>query len=203
MWIEGEICEGTSAPKTLPPAASKMCKRGMRILWGSRKNAAARKILQQEGDPLQRLWWSYSVAFIAGARTIPVYKRHKTVPFRLRGNISQVTMLLNLVTLLRCGQYCRVSKEKWTAFSRTRARWNKGEPHPRRPRGRQSGREKRWDESFQVRAEEPLGTDSHRTISKNSSGCRLLIGHKKCFVLLCPIGEQFLLSSFREFVLDG
>ena len=46
------------------------------------------------------------------------------------------------------------------------------------------------DESFQVKAEEPLGTDSHRTISKNSSGCRLLIGHKKCFVLLCPIGEH-------------
>ena len=75
--------------------------------------------------------------------------------------------------------------------------------HPRRTRGSQSGREKRWDESFQVRAKEPLGTDSHRTISKNSSGCRLLIGHKKCFVLLCPIGEQFLLSSFREFVHDG
>ena len=75
--------------------------------------------------------------------------------------------------------------------------------HPRRPRGSQSGREKRRDESFQVRAEEPLGTDSHRTISKNSSGCRLLIGHKKCFVLLCPIGEQLLLSSFREFVHDG
>ena len=62
---------------------------------------------------------------------------------------------------------------------------------------------KAQDESFQVRAEEPLGTDSHRTISKNSSRCRLLIGHKKCFVLLCPIGEQFLLSSFREFVHDG
>ena len=75
--------------------------------------------------------------------------------------------------------------------------------HPRRPRGSQSGREKRRDESFQVRAKEPLGTDSHRTISKNSSGCRLLIGHKKCFVLLCPIGEQFLLSSFREFVHDS
>ena len=75
--------------------------------------------------------------------------------------------------------------------------------HPRRPRGSQSGREKMRDESFQVRAEEPLGTDSHRTISKNSSGCRLLIGHKKCFVLLCPIGEQFLLSSFREFVHNG
>ena len=38
---------------------------------------------------------------------------------------------------------------------------------------------------------------SHRTILKNSNGCRLLIGHKKCFVLFCPIGEQFLLSSFR------
>ena len=75
--------------------------------------------------------------------------------------------------------------------------------HPRRPRSSQWGGEKRWDESFQVRAKEPLGTDSHRTISKNSSGCRLLIGHKKCFVLLCPIGEKFLLSSFREFVHDG
>ena len=30
-----------------------------------------------------------------------------------------------------------------------------------------------------------------------------LIGHKKCFVLLCPIGEQHLLSSFRGFVHDG
>ena len=47
------------------------------------------------------------------------------------------------------------------------------------------------------------GTDSHRTISKRSSECWLLIGHKKCFVLLCPIDEQFLLSSFREFVHDG
>ena len=69
--------------------------------------------------------------------------------------------------------------------------------HPRRPRGSLSGWEKRQDER------EPLGTDPHRAISKNSSGCRLLIGHKKCFVLLCPIGEQFLLSSFREFVHDG
>ena len=58
-------------------------------------------------------------------------------------------------------------------------------------------------QKFSSRAKEPLGTDSHRTISKNSSRCRLLIGHKKCFVLLCPIGEQFLLSPFREFVHDG
>ena len=40
-------------------------------------------------------------------------------------------------------------------------------------------------------------------LSKRSSECWLLIGHKKCFVLLCPIGEQHLLSSFREFVHDG
>ena len=66
--------------------------------------------------------------------------------------------------------------------------------HPRRPRGSQSGR-KRRGESLQVRAKEPLGTDSHRTISKNSSRCLLLIGHKKCFVLMCRMGEQFLLSS--------
>ena len=37
---------------------------------------------------------------------------------------------------------------------------------PRRPRGSRSSREKRRDESFQVWAKEPLGTDSHRTISK-------------------------------------
>ena len=37
-----------------------------------------------------------------------------------------------------------------------------------------------------------LGTDSHRTISKRSSECWLLIGHNKCFVLFCPIGEQHL-----------
>ena len=68
--------------------------------------------------------------------------------------------------------------------------------HPRRPRGSQSGR-KRRDESLQVRAKEPLGTDSHQTISE------LFLGHKKCFVLLCPISEQFLLSSFHKFVHDG
>ena len=42
--------------------------------------------------------------------------------------------------------------------------------HPRRPRGSQSGREKRWDESFQVRAKEPLGTDSHQTTLDEKNG---------------------------------
>ena len=54
---------------------------------------------------------------------------------------------------------------------------------PRRPRGSQLGREKRRDESFLPRVEDPLGTDSHLTISKRSSECWLLIGHKKCFAL--------------------
>ena len=69
--------------------------------------------------------------------------------------------------------------------------------------GAVSRAEERRDKNFQARAEEPLGTDSQRTISKRSSKCWLLIGHKKCFVLLCPMGEEFLLSSFREFVHDG
>ena len=71
------------------------------------------------------------------------------------------------------------------------------------PSSETQGQSVGWGESFQVRAKEPLGTDSHRTVSKNSSRCRFLIRHKKCFVLLCPIGEQFLLSSFREFLHDG
>ena len=103
-------------------------------------------------------------------------------------------------------QVCTYRKDfsRWL-LQRKRRKGNllSDQDHPRRPRGSQSCREKGRDESFQVRAKEPLGTDSHRTISKNSSGCRLQIGHKKCFVLLCPIGEQFLLSSFREFVHDG
>ena len=48
-----------------------------------------------------------------------------------------------------------------------------------------------------------MGTDSHRTISKRSRECWFLRGHENYFVLLCPIGKQFLLSSFREFVHDG
>ena len=75
-------------------------------------------------------------------------------------------------------------------------------PHPRRPRGSQSGRGKKPEERFQARVEEPLATDSRRAICKRSGECWLLIGHKKCIVLLCPIGEQHLLSSFRAFVHD-
>ena len=48
-----------------------------------------------------------------------------------------------------------------------------------RPRGTQSGGEKRGDGNFQARADEPLGTDSNQTISKRSIACWLLIGTKK------------------------
>ena len=35
----------------------------------------------------------------------------------------------------------------------------------------------------------PLGTDFNQTISKRLSECWLLTGHKKCFVLLCQVGD--------------
>ena len=41
------------------------------------------------------------------------------------------------------------------------------------------------------------------TTSKHSSECWLLVRPTKRFVLLCPIGEQHLLSFFREFVHNG
>ena len=63
--------------------------------------------------------------------------------------------------------------------------------HPRRPRGSQSGWEKRQDESFQAWAKEALGTDSHQTISKNSSGCRLLIGHKNSLYYCAQLANSF------------
>ena len=60
----------------------------------------ARGKMPQNEKSFSKRWWSDSVGFVAGARTIPVHKRHKTVSLRLRGNISQVIMLLILVTLL-------------------------------------------------------------------------------------------------------
>jgi len=68
--------------------------------------------------------------------------------------------------------------ESWRRNKSNRLRFNP--LHPRRHRGSQWGRGKRRSESFQVRTKEPLGIDSRRTICINSSGYRLLIGHKKC-----------------------
>ena len=117
----------------------------------------------------------------------------KRLPFKERSKVGWFT----------CCSFYRVAMRSGFVFFTLGTIWfdvNHRLAHPRRPRGSQSGREKRPDESFQARAEEPLCTDSHRTISKRSSECWLLIGHKKCFLLLCPIGEQFLMSSCREFV---
>ena len=60
--------------------------------------------------------------------------------------------------------------------------------HPRRPRGSQ-GREKGYR----------LSPNYFQKFKRMPAPA----WHKKCFVLLCPIGEQCLLSSFCEFVHDG
>ena len=80
--------------------------------------------------------------------------------------------------------------------------WTKLRPSSE-TQGQSVGSGEKAGRKFLLRAKEPLGTDSQRTISKNSSGCRLLIGHKKCFVLLCPIGEHISISYFRVFLHDG
>ena len=59
-------------------------------------------------------------------------------------------------------------------------------PHPQRPRCSQSGREKRRDESFQARAEEPLGTDSHWTISKRIKRMLALDWAQKMICIIVP-----------------
>ena len=70
--------------------------------------------------------------------------------------------------------------------------------------GQSVGSRERPGRKFSSMGERAPGyTDSHRAISKNSNRCRLLIEHKKCFVLLCPIGQQFLLISFRDFAHQG
>ena len=73
--------------------------------------------------------------------------------------------------------------------------------YPWRPRGSQSGRDKRLNESFQAEAEEPLGTDSHWTISKRSSEFWLLIGHKNalyyCAKSASSIYSRVLLVSYN------
>ena len=67
------------------------------------------------------------------------------------------------------GQYSREKVLGWKgqlkALSEIASKYKFTYFHPRRPRGSQSGWKKRRDERFQARAEEPLGTDSHQTIS--------------------------------------
>ena len=63
--------------------------------------------------------------------------------------------------------------------------------HPRRPRGSQPGRERRRDESFQVRVKEPLGTDSHRTISKIQADAGPWLGTKNALYYCAQSANSF------------
>ena len=108
----------------------------------------------------------------------------KRLPFKLRSKVGWFT----------CCSFCRVAMRSVFAFFTLETisfYVNHRLAHPRRLRGSQSGREKRLDESFQVRAEEPLGTDSHRTISKRSSECWLLIGHKNALYYCAQSANSF------------
>ena len=69
--------------------------------------------------------------------------------------------------------------------------------------GQSVGSGERARRKFSSTGKKAPGYHSHRIISKTLSGCRLLIGHKKCFVLLCPIGEQFLLSTLGNFCFNS
>ena len=51
-------------------------------------------------------------------------------------------------------------------------------------------------ESFQVRAKEPLGIDSHRAISKNSSGCGSWLGTKNALYYCAQSAKNFSLVLF-------
>ena len=65
--------------------------------------------------------------------------------------------------VLKTIEFCQLQKKKMPNLNALALQLT----HPRRPRGGPwSGQQKRLNESFQVRAKEPLGTDSHRTISK-------------------------------------
>ena len=114
MWLEREICKGMSSPNQCTKLLVQT--RDAHSVRLEKKCRSTENLAARGRSPL---WWSYSVGFVAGARTIPVYKRHQTISLRLRENISQITMLLILVTLLMCSQYGRFSKEVWMAFSQT------------------------------------------------------------------------------------
>ena len=135
-----------------------------------------------------RIWANYfSLGNLTGAHncfTRKAHGRNKRCEFRCRNRISYNDLFPSVYSYHTTRENSRCDP-----FSETQRR--------------SIGSREKAGRKFSSTGKELLGTDSYRTISKNSSGCRLLIGHKKCFVLLCPIGEQFLLSSFREFVHDG
>ena len=72
--------------------------------------------------------------------------------------------------------------------------------------GQSVGSEERARRKFQVRAFSPVLETGYRLSPNYFQNFKLMPAPdwaQKCFVLLCPIGEQFLLSSFCESVHDG
>ena len=101
---------------------------------------------------------------------------YKRLPFKKRSKVGWFT----------CCSFCRVAMRSGFVFFALGTIWfdvNHRLAHPRSPRGSQSGQEKRPDESFQARAEETLGTDSHRTISSGQANAGSWLGTK----MLCII----------------
>ena len=96
--------------------------------------------------------------------------------------------------------FSRLIKQKETvAYS-----YKRTYTHPRRPRGSQSGREKRRDRKFSSTGKRAPGYRlSQNDFKKFKQMPPPDWAQKMLIVLLCPIGEQFLQSSFREFVHDG
>ena len=66
---------------------------------------------------------------------------------------------------------------------------------PRRPRGSQSGRVKRRDESFQIRAKEPLGTDIHDVFDMSLTEAGRLATDRNCFRCAVKDVTSFMIRS--------
>ena len=63
--------------------------------------------------------------------------------------------------------------------------------HPRRTRGSQSGQEKsRRDKSLQAQVEEPLGTNSHQTISNSLANASIWLGTKDSLYYLAQLANS-------------
>ena len=74
--------------------------------------------------------------------------------------------------------------------------------HPRRPRGSQSGREKRRDESFHYGRKSPWVPTLTGPFPKIQADAGSWLGTKNA-LYYCAQSVNTLLSSFREFVHDG
>ena len=75
--------------------------------------------------------------------------------------------------------------------------WCSAGKQPRRPRGSQSGREKRRGGIFKYGRKSPWVPTATELFPKIQADSGSWLGTKSAFVLFCPIGEQFLPSLHR------